>query len=99
MFALITAAAALLFLSHVVLLLASFSKGRFHRNRYFWSHATLWITGILVFLLTVIYAGDGKSTFIDYFDTTLRKVMILLITALLSLTAHTIVSRFVLKYR
>lgn len=97
MFELLFSLAALFFLSHVVLLVASFPPGRFAATRYFWSHATLWLTGMLLFLLTLIYGGDDRSGFVDYFDTPLKKGMILLVTALLSLTAHAIVKRFILS--
>jgi len=88
--------AAALFIAHVVLLLASFRSHGFSRRNYFYSHFTLWLTGICVFFLAWQYHGQNVSGFIDYFSTPLRLVIILLFTAALSLTAHLIVKWLVL---
>lgn len=91
MFYTLIAMAVLAFLTHVAFLVASFPAGRISRTRYLLSHAALWLTGLLVFLLTVLYAGTGHSEFIDYFDTLGKKMLILVATVLLSTLAHTIV--------
>jgi hypothetical protein len=88
--------AAIAFLTHVILLLVSFSKGRFFRSRYFFSHFTLWLTGVVVFSLAMLYAGKGVSGFLDYFDTDVKRVTILVVTVLVSALAHGIVKFLVL---
>ena len=89
-------AAAVLFITHVILLLASFRNTGFSGRRYFYSHFTLWLTGICVFLLAWQYHGQNVSGFLDYFSTPLRLLIILTFTALLSLTAHLVVKWLVI---
>jgi len=97
---LLTVAAVLFFILHVGFLLASFTAGGgFNKKRYFISHLTLWLTGLLVFALATAFAGKGVSAFLDYFDTPAKKVMILVATLALSGIAHTIVKRLVLPTR
>jgi hypothetical protein len=84
------------FIAHVVLLLISFSKGELIANRYFYSHLTLWLTGITVFILAELFNGKGVSPFLDYFSRPMRKASILLFTFALSLVAHCIVKFVVL---
>lgn len=96
MFYLLIITAALSFIAHVVLLLASFSGSRFAGNRYFYSHLTLWLTGVVVFVLALLYSGSNQSGFLDYFDTPFKKSMILVATIALSLVAHSIVRFMVL---
>ncbi|MET1055813.1 MAG: hypothetical protein ABWY16_10940 [Pedobacter sp.] len=86
---------ALFFIAHVALLFTAFPKSELARKRYFYSHLTLWITGVLVFSLAMLYSGSGRSNFLDYFDTTFRKLMILVFTLALSFVAHLIVTRLV----
>lgn len=93
---LFTIAAAILFISHVTLLLLSFKLGQLISRRYFYSHLTLWLTGICVFLLALTYSGTGQSAFLDYFNTFGKQLLILVFTAALSLVAHLIVTRLVL---
>ena len=88
---LLTALAVLFFILHVSFLLASFPGGGFNKRRYFISHLTLWLTGLIVFILALLFAGKGVSPFLDYFDTTTKKLMILVATLVLSGVAHTIV--------
>ncbi|WP_183576222.1 hypothetical protein HDF18_20510 [Mucilaginibacter sp. X5P1] len=88
--------AIIFFITHVALLLTAFPKSELARTRYFYSHLTLWITGVTVFILAVQYAGSGQSAFLDYFDTPFKKAMILIFTFALSLTAHLIVKLLVL---
>ena len=88
--------AVIFFITHVALLLASFPKSELARVRYFYSHLTLWITGLTVFILAVLYSGSGQSAFLDYFDTSAKKALILVFTFALSLTAHLIVKLLVL---
>lgn len=97
MFYLLLCLAAICFLTHVGLLITSFSAGRFKRDHYFWSHATLWLAGLLLFLVAITYAGEGRAGAIDYFNTTLKKIMILVVTIALSLIADAIVKRFVVN--
>jgi hypothetical protein len=96
MFLILIIASCVFFVAHVVLLLAAFPQSQLARKRYFYSHLTLWITGILVFSVAVLYSGSGRSGFLDYFDTTFKRVMILIFTAVLSLVAHIIVKRLIL---
>ncbi|MCX2480601.1 hypothetical protein OQY15_15965 [Pedobacter sp. MC2016-15] len=79
------------FLAHLVLLLSSFPKFQLAPIRYFYSHLTLWITGIIVFAMAVSYSGDGQSSFLDYFDSTFKRAMILVFTVVLSTLAHFVV--------
>ena len=95
----LTIAAGLFFIAHVSLLLASFAQGRFYSVRYFLSHVTLWITGFMVFFLALLFEGRGISAFLDYFDTPLKKAMILAGALVLSLIAHSIVKFLVLSPR
>ena len=89
-------AAAVFFLAHVFLLFTSFGRERYSKLKYLWSHLTLWICGILVFTLTSLYAGTGESAIVDVFDTPVKRWLILVVTAALSIVAHTIVRRLVL---
>ncbi|OKS88483.1 hypothetical protein RG47T_3950 [Mucilaginibacter polytrichastri] len=96
MFYLLIFAALIFFVAHVALLLASFSGPKFASVRYFYSHLTLWLTGIVVFVLALCYSGAHQSGFLDYFNTPFKKTMILVFTLALSLAAHGIVSLLVL---
>jgi hypothetical protein len=96
MFYLLVAAAIIFFIAHVALLLASFPSSGFVTSRYFFSHLTLWITGIVVFVLAQLYSGSNQSGFLNYFDTPFKKGMILVVTLALSLVAHSIVRFLVL---
>lgn len=89
-------AAIVLFVTHVVLLLMSFRGGALVNTRYFYSHFTLWLTGLCVFILALQYGGKGLSGFLDYFDSPVKLGIILLFTLALSLTAHLIVKKVVL---
>jgi hypothetical protein len=88
--------AVIFFITHVTLLLTAFPKSELAHTRYFYSHLTLWITGLTVFILAVLYSGSGQSAFLDYFDTPVKKALILVFTFALSLTAHLIVKLLVL---
>ncbi|ATL49144.1 hypothetical protein COR50_19280 [Chitinophaga caeni] len=88
--------ALLFFVAHVVLLFTSFGKNGYQKTKYLWSHLTLWICGIVAFLITWFYAGKGLSSTVDLFDTTTKKVGILVVVAVLSLIAHSIVRLLVL---
>jgi len=96
MFYILIFATFIFFIAHVALLLAAFPQSKLARARYFYSHLTLWITGILVFSLAVLYSGSGRSSFLDYFDTATKKAMILVFTVALSVVAHLIVSLLIL---
>lgn len=96
MFYLLSALALGLFVAHVILLFTSFPAKGFKNARYFYSHLTLWLTGITVFALTMLYAGGGQSVLLDYFDTPLKKVLILVVATVLSVIAHMIVKTLVL---
>lgn len=93
---LLLSTAVVLFVAHVVLLLASFRRSGFSNRNYFYSHFTLWLTGVCVFLLAWQYRGQGISGFLDYFNTIDRLLIILAFTAALSLVAHLIVRYLVL---
>lgn len=91
MFYILILASIIFFIAHVALLFTAFPESKLARKRYFYSHLTLWITGILVFALALLYSGSGRSSFLDYFDTAPKKSMILAFTLALSLVAHSIV--------
>ncbi|WP_158799246.1 hypothetical protein [Pedobacter sp. L105] len=91
MFYILILASIIFFIAHVALLFTAFPQSKLARKRYFYSHLTLWITGLFVFALALLYSGSGRSAFLDYFDSTTKKVMILVFTAALSLVAHSIV--------
>ena len=97
MFYLLLCIAAISFLTHVGLLVTSLSAGRFKRDHYFWSHATLWLAGLLLFIVAIAYSGEGRSGAIDYFNTTLKKTMILVVTIALSIIADFMVKRLVVN--
>ena len=88
--------AAGLFLAHVILLFTAFPKSQLAQKRYFYSHLTLWLTGLTVFTLAVLSSGKGESTFLDYFNTPIKKGMIIVFTLALSFVAHTIVRMLIL---
>lgn len=92
----LTLSALVLFVAHVALLFASFHRSGFSKRRYFYSHFTLWLTGICIFLLAFQYQGQGVSGFLDYFNTVGRLLIILAFTAALSLVAHLIVQYLIL---
>jgi hypothetical protein len=96
MFYLLIIVALVFFVAHVALLFTAFPKSELNSTRYFYSHATLWLTGVAVFLLAWLYSGTGQSAFLDFFDTSVKKVLILVFTGALSLTAHSIVRLVVL---
>lgn len=96
MFYVLFIAAAVLFLLHVGLLLAAFPNAELARRRYFYSHLTLWLTGMMILVMAILYRGSGRSEFLDYFNTPLKLAMILVFTGTLSLAAHLIVRLVVL---
>jgi hypothetical protein len=89
-------AAASLFLAHVILLFTAFPNSQLAKQRYFYSHLTLWLTGVTVFVLALLCSGTGHSAFLDYFDSPTKKAMIIAFTLVLSLVAHTLVRLVVL---
>ena len=88
--------AATCFLAHIILLFTSFGDAAVRWRRYFWSHITLWITGLLGTIITWVYAGKDVSPVIDVFDTPFKQGLILITALALSLVAHSIVRLFVL---
>jgi len=96
MFYFLILVAVIFFITHVVLLLTAFPQSTLARKRYFYSHVTLWITGFIVFALALLYAGSGRSGFLDYFNTPIKMGMIIIFTFTLSLLAHLIVRFLVL---
>jgi len=96
MFYLLIIIAVVFFVTHVVLLLTAFPQSTLARKRYFYSHFTLWITGFIVFALALLYAGSGRSGFLDYFNTPVKMGVIIIFTFALSLVAHIIVRLIVL---
>lgn len=94
------ALALLFFIAHVFLLFTSFGKNGYQKLRYFYSHLTLWISGGLLFLLAVLYAGKNEVAILDVFDTPGKQLLIPGIVVVLSLVAHTIVHFLVIpKYQ
>ena len=88
--------AAAFFIAHVVLLFTSFNNAKLISRRYFYSHLTLWLTGLTVFALAMLYSGKNQSGFLDYFNTSLKQSYILVFTFGLSLVAHCLVTFVVL---
>jgi uncharacterized membrane protein HdeD (DUF308 family) len=84
------------FLVHVILLFTSFGDAAVKWRRYFWSHITLWITGLLGTIITWTYAGKDVSPVIDVFDTPFKQSLPLITALGLSLLAHSIVRLLVL---
>ncbi|SEW52554.1 hypothetical protein [Chitinophaga arvensicola] len=96
----LTTLAAVFFLAHVFLLFTSFGKKGFQKQKYLWSHITLWITGALAGLIAILFAGKGVSGVIDVFNTPGKAAILLLISLALSGAAHSIVKLLVLpKYQ
>jgi len=81
----------LCFASHVTMLFTSFPASGIRKKRYFYSHLTLWLTGIFFYIAAWQYAGQSELTIIDLFNTPGKQVLILVTTAGLSLVAHSIV--------
>ncbi|PSL44838.1 hypothetical protein CLV51_105211 [Chitinophaga niastensis] len=91
--------ALLFFVAHVYLLFTSFGKKGFQKQKYLWSHITLWITGIIACGITIMYAGKSVSSVIDVFDTPAKSALLIVLALILSATAHMIVKKLVLpKY-
>lgn len=90
MFTTLALLALVFFVAHVILLFTSFGKNGYQKKRYFYSHLTLWIAGVLVFLMTALFAGKQVSPILDVFDTIGKQALILGGVVVLSLTAHTI---------
>lgn len=90
MFTALAILALVFFVAHVILLFTSFGKNGYQKKRYFYSHLTLWIAGVLVFLMTALFAGKQVSPVLDVFDTIGKQALILGGVVVLSLTAHTI---------
>lgn len=84
------------FVAHVILLFTSFNNAKLKAPRYFYSHLTLWLTGLTVFALAFLYSGTNQSGFLDYFNTPVKKSYILVFTFGLSLVAHCLVTFVVL---
>lgn len=96
----LTILTAVFFLAHVYLLFTSFGKTGFQKQKYLWSHITLWITGGLAALIALLFAGKSVSSVIDVFDTPGKAAILLLIALALSGAAHSIVKLLVLpKYQ
>lgn len=96
----LTILTAVFFLAHVYLLFTSFGKTGFQKQKYLWSHITLWITGGLAALIALLFAGKSVSSVIDVFDTPGKAAILLLIALVLSGAAHSIVKLLVLpKYQ
>ncbi len=86
--------ALLFFIAHVALLFTSFGKASYNRRRYAWSHFTLWICGIILYAAAWRFAGRDDVP--GVFNTPLKRLLILLTVAVLSIVAHTIVRLLVL---
>ncbi len=96
----LTVLVALFFLAHVYLLFTSFGKKGFQKQKYLWSHITLWITGGVACLIAILFAGKGVSGAIDVFNTPGKAALLILIALALSGAAHSIVRLLVLpKYQ
>lgn len=91
MFNLLLTCAGMSLLAHCLLLLTSFSNDSFHPRSYAAAQAALWITGILVFCLVLLYEGRHRSFLLDMFDTPIKKIAILMATLSISQLVHGIV--------
>jgi putative Mn2+ efflux pump MntP len=91
-------AAIVFFITHVILIFTSFGKRGYQPLRYFWSHSTLWIAGILLSVLLWTYSGSGVSAAADAFDTPLKKTLPVIIAFALSLIAHAVVKFLVMPH-
>ncbi|WP_343688618.1 hypothetical protein [Chitinophaga sp.] len=96
MFTTLAVLALVFFVAHVILLFTSFGKNGYQKKRYFYSHLTLWIAGILLFIMAALYAGKQVSPILDVFDTVGKQALILGAVVVLSFTAHTIVRYLVI---
>lgn len=96
LFGILVFAAIIFFITHVLLLLSSFSRKKLLAKRYYYSHFTLWLTGIVVFILASVYQGTQRSGFLDFFNTSFSRIMILCFTLFLSVLAHLVVRLLVL---
>lgn len=96
MFTTLAVLALVFFVAHVILLFTSFGKNGYQKKRYFYSHLTLWIAGILLFVMAALYAGKQVSPILDVFDTVGKQALILGAVVVLSFTAHTIVRYLVI---
>nr|WP_295872484.1 hypothetical protein [uncultured Chitinophaga sp.] len=95
----LTILAAAFFVAHVGLLFTSFGKKGFQKTKYLWSHITLWITGVLACIITLLFAGKSVSGVIDVFNTPGKSSLLIILSLVLSLIAHTIVKTMILpKY-
>lgn len=99
LFTSLSVAAILFFVAHVALLIASFTKGGFNKGRYLWSHITLWITGGILFYMAGRFAGTGELPLADVFDTTGKRLLIIVAAFGLSGLAHLIVRYLILGSR
>lgn len=100
MFTTLAILAALFFVAHVFLLFTSFGKSGFQKQKYLWSHITLWITGCIACLIAILFAGKSVSGIIDVFDTPGKASLLIVIALVLSAVAHSIVKLLVLpKYQ
>lgn len=100
MFTTLAILAALFFVAHVYLLFTSFGKSGFQKQKYLWSHITLWITGGIACLIAILFAGKSVSSAIDVFDTPGKASLLIVIALVLSAVAHSIVKLLVLpKYQ
>jgi len=96
----LTILAVAFFVAHVYLLFTSFGKTGFQKQKYLWSHITLWITGGIACLIALLFAGKSASSVIDVFDTPGKAAILVLIAFVLSAAAHSIVKLLVLpKYQ
>lgn len=96
MFTTLAVLALVFFVAHVILLFTSFGKNGYQKKRYFYSHLTLWIAGILLFVMAALYAGKQVSPVLDVFDTVGKQALILAAVVVLSFTAHTVVRYLVI---
>ena len=92
----LAAIAAGFFVTHVFLLFTSFGKKGFQKQRYFWSHLTLWVCGLVGFVIALLFAGKGFNSLVDIFNTPMKQGLILLVVIGLSAVAHTIVRYMIL---
>lgn len=84
------------FVLHVCLLLTSFKSTGIRKGRYFFSHFTLWLAGLLLCLIAWLYGGKGISPTLDVFASFNARVYIIVTTLALSLVAHAVVRLFVM---
>ncbi|MBC8035213.1 MAG: hypothetical protein H7Y03_13770 [Chitinophagaceae bacterium] len=84
------------FIAHILLIFTSFGKKGYQPQKYFWSHSTLWLAGIILSIALWKYSGKQEAVAINAFDTPFKKTLPVIVAFTLSLIAHLVVKFLVL---